>query len=115
MYKKAHTTSTKCQYQAAASNPIWCSFVKWPSIHLIKQTNMKIVPTITCNPWKPVIIKKVEPYIPSAIVNGASIYSISCKQVKDIASVKVAINPSIADKYNPLVIAWWVYVIVTPE
>ena len=22
-YKKSHTTSTKCQYQAAASNPKW--------------------------------------------------------------------------------------------
>lgn len=32
---------------------------------------MKAVPTITWIPWKPVAIKKVDPYTPSAIVNGA--------------------------------------------
>ena len=37
--------------------------------------------------------KKVEPYIPSAIVKGASIYSISCKHVKDVANVNVATKP----------------------
>ena len=32
----------------------------------------KVVPMITCKPWNPVATKKVEPYTPSAIVNGAS-------------------------------------------
>jgi len=29
MYKNNHTTSTKCQYQAAASNPKWRVGEKW--------------------------------------------------------------------------------------
>jgi len=27
--KNNHTTSTKCQYHAADSNPKWCVDVKW--------------------------------------------------------------------------------------
>lgn len=37
---------------------------------------------ITCRPWNPVAIKNVEPYTESAIVNGASIYSINWRDVK---------------------------------
>lgn len=29
-------------------------------------------PMITCKPWNPVAIKNVDPYTPSAIVNGVS-------------------------------------------
>ena len=35
----------------------------------------KVVPIITCSPWKPVATKNVDPQAESAIVNGASIYS----------------------------------------
>ena len=38
------------QYQAAASNPKWCSFVKWYLKTLSKDTLKKKVPIIT---WKP--------------------------------------------------------------
>jgi len=34
-----------------------------------------VVPVITCSPWNTVAIKKVDPYIKSAVVNGASMYS----------------------------------------
>jgi len=29
IYKNSHTTSTKCQYQAAVSNPKWWIDEKW--------------------------------------------------------------------------------------
>lgn len=61
MYKNNQTTSTKCQYQAAASNPKWwlgekCNFICRNNIKKINK-----VPMITCNPWNPVAIKKVDP------------------------------------------------------
>lgn len=74
--------STKCQYQIAPKRPIWRTFLNIPFISRIKQTNKNKVPTITCNPWNPVAIKKVEPYTESAIVKDASKYSIAWKQVK---------------------------------
>ena len=54
--KNSQTTSTKCQYHAAASKPMWLSGVKWPFNALKRQTAKKIVPTITWKPWKPVAI-----------------------------------------------------------
>ena len=36
---------------------------------------MNVVPVITCSAWNLVAIKKVESYVESVIVNGASIYS----------------------------------------
>ena len=54
IYKNNQTTSTKCQYQAAASNPKWCVIVKCLFITLNKQTVRKIVPIKTWNPWNPV-------------------------------------------------------------
>jgi hypothetical protein len=75
MYKKSQTTSTKCQYHAAASNPKWWFLEKWFWICRIKQMVKKVVPIKTCKPWNPVAIKKVDPYTASAIVKGASIYS----------------------------------------
>ena len=82
MYRNSHTTSTKCHYHAAASNPKWwfdekCSVV-CRSRHVIR----KVVPIITCSLWNPVAMKKAEPYAESAIVNGASIYSYACNAVK---------------------------------
>lgn len=71
-YKKSHTTSTKCQYQAAASKPKWWLEVKWNFSWRKKQTIKNVDPIITWRPWKPVATKKVEPYTPSEIVKGAS-------------------------------------------
>ena len=48
--KNSQTTSTKCQYQAEASNPKWCLGLRDPirirSIVAIKNK----VPTRTCSP-----------------------------------------------------------------
>ena len=59
--RKSHTTSTKCQYQAAASKPKCCFGVKSPPIARIRHTNRKIVPMMTWKPWKPVAMKNVAP------------------------------------------------------
>lgn len=75
-------TSTKCQYQAAASNPKWWLEVKWYLIRRRRQINRKEDPMMTCRPWKPVATKKVAPYTLSAMENGASWYSIVCRAVK---------------------------------
>ena len=58
---KIQTTSTKCQYQIAASKPTWTLRVKWWKIKRTKHTNKKIVPIITWNPCKPVVIKNTDP------------------------------------------------------
>jgi hypothetical protein len=50
-----------------------------------KQTVKKQVPINTWKPWKPVAIKKVEPYTLSEIENGEVTYSNTSNQVKIIA------------------------------
>jgi len=72
MLRNNHITSTKCQYQAAASNPKWWLDVKWYLISRRRQTDKNDDPMITCDPWNPVARKNVELYTPSAIENGAS-------------------------------------------
>lgn len=69
--KNSHTTSTKCQYQADASNPKKCS--EEIIIFLIRfiEINRKIVPIITWMPWKPVVKKNVDPKTPSEMENWA--------------------------------------------
>src|SRR5262249_14742576 len=59
--RKSHTTSTKCQYQAANSKPRCCSGLKWPANARIRQTIRKRLPMMTCAPWKPVAMNKVAP------------------------------------------------------
>lgn len=54
-------TSTKCQYQAAASNPKWWFGVKWNLINRRRQISRKEDPIITWSPWNPVATKKVDP------------------------------------------------------
>lgn len=71
-YKQIHTTSTKCQYQAAASNPKWWLFEKWNAIVRTKHTKRKEDPISTWAPWNPVATKNVEPYTLSEILNAAS-------------------------------------------
>lgn len=61
MYRNNHTTSTKCQYQAAASKPKWWFDVKWYLIRRKRQTSRNVDPIITCRPWNPVATKKVDP------------------------------------------------------
>lgn len=82
MYKNNHTTSTKCQYQAAASNPKWWYGEKWRLFIRNQHTIKKDVPIITCRPWNPVAIKKVDPYTESEIENGDSKYSKDWSPVK---------------------------------
>jgi len=53
VYRNSQTTSTKCQYHAAASNPKWwfdekCNVI-WRRRHVVR----KVVPIITCSPWNP--------------------------------------------------------------
>src|SRR5262249_10933664 len=62
--RNSQTTSTKCQYQAAASKPKCFWGEKPPFISRIRHTVRKIEPTIRWKPWKPVAMKKVEPYRP---------------------------------------------------
>jgi len=57
----SQTTSTKCQYQAAVSNPIWCVVLKPLFMFLQYERIRRAVPTITWKPWSPVSIKKTLP------------------------------------------------------
>ena len=60
-YRQIHTTSTKCQYQAAASNPKWCPLEKCHRIVRKRHTVRNDVPISTWAPWNPVDTKKVDP------------------------------------------------------
>ena len=53
--------------------------VKCIMVHRQRQVRRNSDPMITCRPWNPVAIKKVEPYTLSAILNMVSIYSVACK------------------------------------
>jgi hypothetical protein len=53
MYKNSQTTSTKCQYQAAASNPKWWFDEKWRVICWSRHVVRNVVPIITCSLWNP--------------------------------------------------------------
>jgi len=57
---------------------------------------MKIVPTITWSPWRPVAQKKADPNTLSAIVIEDWAYSKACKPVKIIAKIIVISVPKIA-------------------
>lgn len=114
-YKNSQITSTKCQYQEAASNPKWWDLVKWDKFNLNRHTSKNSVPIITCNPWNPVATKKVDPYTESAIENGDSLYSITCKSVNKTPKTTVNPSPMIDSLLSPLTILWWAQVTVTPE
>jgi len=113
--KNNQTTSTKCQYQAADSKPTWCSVVKWLKYNRTKQTEINKVPIKTWKPWKPVAIKKVDPYTLSLIVKGEVAYSKPWKLVKINAKAIVANKAKIAWPFDPPIIASWATVIVAPE
>jgi len=114
-YKQIHTTSTKCQYHAAASNPKWWLVEKWWLIDRLKHTRRKVDPINTWAPWNPVATKNVDPYTLSAILNEASIYSPAWRNVKYIpkATVKMRAWMVLARLCSRSL--WWAHVTVTPE
>lgn len=114
-YKNNHTTSTKCQYQEAASKAKCLELVKCKKYNFPRQVNKKIVPIITCKPWNPVAIKNIEPYTESAIQKGASIYSSNWRLVKISPKIIVIIKVIIASIFLPFTILWWDQVTVAPE
>jgi len=61
-------------------------------LNRIKDTIRKIEPMITCNPWKPVAMKNVDPNVESAIQKGASMYSKAWNVVKIAPRVIVKIR-----------------------
>ena len=61
MNRPSQTTSTKCQYHAAASKAKWRVGVKCPRMARTSTTRRMIAPMVTWNPWNPVSMKKVEP------------------------------------------------------
>ncbi len=95
-YRQIHTTSTKCQYHAAASSLKWCVFEKWVFRVRTRLIDRNRVPIITWTPWKPVDMKKIDPYTLSAIVNGASLYSVICRKVKYAPRLMVSIRDIVA-------------------
>lgn len=115
VYKNNHTTSTKCQYHAAASKPKWwedeIKFLLIRIMEIIKND----VPIITWIPWKPVVMKKVEPKILSLIENCASIYSQDWRNVKVIPKIIVIIKELKASLKLLLIILWCDHEIEIPE
>lgn len=114
-YRKIQTTSTKCQYQAAASNPKWRVVEKWCMYIRHRFTARNVEPMRTCKPWNPVATKNVEPYTLSAIVKEASQYSLACRNVKYTPRVTVRLRLWRALFSFPSISLWWDHVMVTPE
>lgn len=84
-------------------------------INRTKDTIRKMDPIITCNPWNPVVIKKILPNEESDIQNGASTYSNPCNAVKITPKV-IVMAKEITDLENFFFnISWWHQVTVTPE
>lgn len=113
--KNNHTTSTKCQYQAAASNPKWCFDEKCLFDNRAKHTAKKVVPIITWRPWNPVAIKNVEPYTESANENGASMYSYPWSKLKYTPKITVIRSPCFVCVWLFSIKLWWAHVTETPE
>jgi hypothetical protein len=75
----------------------------------------KVVPIATCNPWKPVIMKNVEPNLESEIENGASAYSRACSIVNNIPSITVIARATTLFLYLFFRMWWCAHVTETPE
>lgn len=115
MYRQIQTTSTKCQYQAAASNPKWCPVEKcWIDVRN-KQIIRNDVPINTWAPWNPVATKKVDPKTLSEIVNGAVIYSPAWRIVKYAPSMIVSTKAWVVFIRLPSISLWCAHVTVTPD
>ena len=109
--KNSHTTSTKCQYQAAHSKPT-CLVLE----RELARANAKpsiIQPTKTWNPWNPVRRKKVLPYTPSTIVKEAEVYSEICTIRKTIPNLNVIAKGILA--LRPCKRTLWAHVTLTPD
>jgi len=70
---------------------------------------------ITWNPWNPVAIKKVDPYIPSEIVKEASRYSNTWNAVNVIANKIVTNSAILAGSFRPTISSWWAHVTEAPD
>lgn len=84
-------------------------------LNRIKDTIRKIEPMITCNPWKPVAMKNVDPNVESAIQKGASMYSKAWNVVKIAPRVIVKIRAIFDLLKFFFSISWWDQVILTPD
>lgn len=115
IYKNNHTTSTKCQYQAAASKPKWWDGEKWNLFIRNRQIIKNDVPIITWSPWNPVAIKKVEPYTESEIEKGDSKYSKDWRPVKYRPKIMVISKLNFLSERFLLIIEWWHHVMEIPE
>jgi len=114
-YRQIHTTSTKCQYHAAASNPKWWLFEKWWRYVRIKHTKRNEDPIKTWAPWNPVATKNVDPYTLSEILKDASAYSPAWSTVKYIPRRTVIINAWIVFIRLFSRSLWCAHVTVTPD
>ena len=114
-YKQIHTTSTKCQYHAAASNPKWWLLETWWVMVRNKQIIKNVDPIRTWAPWKPVATKKDDPYTLSEILNDASLYSPAWRIVKYTPRVTVRINAWMVFRRLFSSNLWWAHVTVTPD
>ena len=115
MYRNSQTTSTKCQYQAAHSNPVVWSILFRVLLIRFRDTVRNVDPMITCSPWNPVAMKNVVPKAESDRENGASLYSNACNAVNSKPSVMVVtIAFTLVDFFDSSR-AWCAHVIVTPE
>ena len=115
VYRNSHTTSTKCQYQAAHSNPVTCvGDVNLLIIRLVVAIR-NVVPIRTCNPWNPVAMKNVDPNTESPRVYGASIYSIACRPENRAPRYTVtAIAAMLFDLFDRIS-SWCAHVIEIPD
>lgn len=114
-YRQIHTTSTKCQYHAAASNPKWWPAEKWWAQVRIKQIVRNEDPIRTWRPWNPVATKNVVPYTLSAMVKGATMYSPAWRNVKYPPKQTVSNRAWRASVRLPSINLWWAQVTVTPD
>jgi len=110
-----HTTSTKCQYQAANSKPKNELVKKWYWSKRKKHTNKNKVPTNTWKPWNPVIIKNKEPKTLSRILKGEDIYSRYWHNIKIKPNNTVKAKPITEERRQPNTKARWAHVTVAPE
>ena len=58
----------------------------------MKHVAINTRPIFTCEPWNPVVIKKIDPYTLSLKQNVVSKYSITWSSVKYIPRIIVVIN-----------------------
>jgi hypothetical protein len=91
-YRKSQTTSTKCQYHAAHSNPVVWSFELSDDIRRFREIAKNEDPISTCSPWNPVAMKNVDPYTESLMENCASMYSKAWKVVNVAPRIMVAVS-----------------------